>query len=129
MENTVTMLPTLKIEGKTIKQTLKKCEIEILKLTSLKESLEQENDDFSKKDKWIDWIGKYQKRLSIEGEKTEKEQREFLNQVITKIDVKMKNKKEHIFDIHFKLPIVKDTLNKKKVIEAQNTLTLTDRTI
>jgi site-specific DNA recombinase len=129
LENTITMLPTLKIEGKTIKQTLKKCEIEILKLTSLKESLEQENDDFSKKDKWIDWINKYQWRLLEEGTKKPEEQREFLNGIITRIDVKMKNKTEHEFDIHYKLPIVNDKLDKKKVIEGQNTLTLTERTI
>ena len=122
-------IPTMEnIQGKSKSDMVKNCETQIIKLNKQKTELEREMKEFGDRDKWIDWIGKYQNRLSLEGEKTEKQQREFLNQVITKIDIKMKNKKEHIFDIHFKLPIVKDTLDKKKVKEGQSILTLTERT-
>ena len=128
-EEILVQLPTLKIDGKIKKESLKNCEIEILKLKSQIESLEKEYDELGTKDRWIDWVGKYQERLSNEGLKSEQDKREFLNKVVTRIDVTMKNKKEHIFDIHFKLPCVNDRLDKKKVVDGQNTLTLTERTI
>lgn len=82
----------MRIPGKTIKETIKNCEIEILKLNKERDLLESEINDFNDKNKWIDWVGKYQERLKKEGYKTEEEKREFLNQVITRIDVKVKNK-------------------------------------
>ena len=38
------------------------------------------------------------------------------------------SKEEHIFDIQFKLPLVNDELD-KKMLDGQNILTLTERTI
>ena len=129
LEKTITTIPSMRIPGKTIKETIKNCEIEILKLNKERDLLESEINDFNDKNKWIDWVGKYKERLKKEGYKTEEEKREFLNQVITRIDVKVKNKTQHEFKITFKLPIVNDRLDKKKVIDGQNTLTLTERTI
>ena len=105
-------------------------EIKIELINNGEEDLKiREYDELGTKDRWIDWVGKYQERLSNEGLKSEQDKREFLNKVVTRIDVTMKNKKEHIFDIHFKLPCVNDRLDKKKVVDGQNTLTLTERTI
>jgi DNA invertase Pin-like site-specific DNA recombinase len=128
-EKTMIQIPTLNVSPKILSETLKNCEHQILKLNSQIESLKKELNDYGTKDKWIDWVGKYQERLSIEGLKTDEEKREFLNQVVTRIDVTVKNKREHIFDIQFKLPCVNDKLTKKKVVDGQNTLTLTEITI
>ena len=103
----------MRIPGKPIKDTIKNCELEILKLNKEKDLLEGEINDFDDKNKWIDWVGKYQDRLKKEGYKTDEEKREFLNQVITRIDVKVKNKTQHEFYITFKLPVVNDSLDKK----------------
>jgi hypothetical protein len=70
--------------------------------------------------------------LSNEGLKSEQEKREFLNQVVTRIDVTLKNKKEHIFDIHFKLPIVGDkyrSTKKNRVTGGKRTQTLIISTV
>ena len=128
LENTITKIPTMRISVIPIKDTIKNCELEILKLNKERDLLEGEINDFDDKNKWIDWVGKYQDRLKKEGYKTEEEKREFLNQVITRIDVKVKNKTQHEFYITFKLPIVNDSLDKKKVIDGQNTLTIIETT-
>lgn len=51
--------------------------------------------------------------MKKEGYKTDEEKREFLNQLITRIDVKVMNKTQLEFNITFKLPIVNDSLGKK----------------
>ena len=48
--------------------------------------------------------GIHEKRLSKEGEKDKKEQREFLMGVIDRIMITIINKKKHQLDIHYKLP-------------------------
>ena len=49
-----------------------------------------------------------------EGNKTDKEKKEFLTGVIDRIDVKMESKTQHSLDIHFTHPIVNDRYNPKK---------------
>ena len=99
------------------KDILKNSEQEILKLNKEKDLLELEIDNFNKQGEWIDWISKYQKRLSKEGEKDKKEQREFLMGVIDRIMITIINKKEHQLDIHYKLPIVGDKYGSTKKTE------------
>ena len=54
LENTITKIPTMRIPGKPIKDTIKNCELEILKLNKEKHLLEEEINDFDDKNKWID---------------------------------------------------------------------------
>lgn len=127
IENTLTQLPSMRLDQRVKKDILKNSETEIINLKNEKDLLEREILDFNKKDEWIDWISKYQGRLSKEGKKDPKEQREFLNGIIDKIDIKMKNKKNHILDIHYKIPIFEDGYDRTKknqILEGKRTQTI-----
>jgi len=127
IENTLVELPRMILDKGVKKDILKNSEQEILKLNKEKDLLELEIDNFNKQGEWIDWISKYQKRLSKEGEKDKKEQREFLMGVIDRIMITIINKKKHQLDIHYKLPIVGDkygSTKKNRITDGKRTQTL-----
>ena len=93
---------------------LKRSEVQLLKLKKDRDLLESELIDFKKQKEWIDWMKITQKRLSQKGERTEEEKHQFIRTIIDRIDVKIIDKKNHLINIHYLIPIVKERYINKK---------------
>jgi hypothetical protein len=128
IKKSIQSIPELKMMTQKEKRDLiKRYDVELLKLSNERESLESQIDEFNTKSEWIDWVSKFEKKLMDEGNKTDKEKKEFLTGVIDRIDVKMESKTQHSLDIHFTHPIVNDRYNpkkQKKTLQGLRTLTV-----
>ena len=87
---------------------LKKTEFEILKNREEINEINEELDTHEKKDQWVDWVKKYKDTLSTLSKKSEKIRREFLDGVVSKVEVRMETRVDHEVIINYTLPIVND---------------------
>jgi len=63
---------------------------------------------------WIDWITRFGVDMNNKSNMSEEEKRTYLHEIIEEIIVtQSKDKKGHILDVKFKLPIVKDSISYK----------------
>ena len=106
-----------KIDPKRIKESMKHIELRILEEEKELKKLENEYNNQHQVSEWVDWVEKHKSRikdLKKRTDLTEEEQKQFLRGLITKIKVKMINKKTHQIDILFTKPIVDDGYDRGK---------------
>lgn len=131
IENSILKLPEMTMmNGKMKTEYLKRSEVQLLRLNKERDLLESELVDFKKQNEWIDWMKIMEDRLNQKGEKTEEEKHQFLRTIIDRIDIKIIDKKNHLIDIHYLLPIVKDRYNnkkKRKTMDGNRILTLREQ--
>jgi site-specific DNA recombinase len=118
-----------KIDPKRIKESMKHIELRILEEEKELKKLENEYNNQHQVSEWINWVEKHKSRIKDLKKRTdlsEEEQKQFLRGLITKIKVKMINKKTHQIDILFTKPIVDDGYDrgKKKVIDGKKKKTI-----
>lgn len=108
-----------KIDEKRYKGISSVLEEELTNIEDRKKTLIQEIDDLDNQKEWVDWISKYGDDIS---KRFEKPTSELLEGIVDKIIVSpvMGETREgkvtqrgHIFNIKFKLPIVKDSIEYK----------------
>ena len=108
-----------KIDDKRYKPILELLEEELIHLEDRKKSLVQEIDDLDNQKEWVDWISKYGDDIS---KQFEKPTTELIEGIVDKIIVSpvigetregKDTQRGHIFNIKFKLPIVKDSIEYK----------------
>ena len=108
-----------KIDEKRYKGISSVLEEELTEIEDRKKSLIQEIDDLDKQKEWVDWISRYGKDIS---KRFEKPTTELLEGIVDKIIVSpvmgetregKETQRGHIFNIKFKLPIVKDSIKYK----------------
>jgi len=93
-------------------------------LKSIKDKIEQtriKTKELGEQKQWLDWIEKYHHRIGEMTSLSETEGKDYLTGILDRIEVQYdSDKKEHILDIKFKLPLVGDGIeyqdkkNKKK---------------
>ena len=87
---------------KSIKSELSACNIHL-------DEIAQKMIESSTQQKWVDWVGQFQKTYADVDNFTEEQQHKYLDGLIERIDVKYdKNTNEHHLDIKFQFPIVED---------------------
>ena len=64
----------------------------------------------SRQKKWIDWVGKFQSQLDDYMQFSQDKRKEFLQGLVTVIDVHMIDSQTHWLEFEFKLPMVEDDL-------------------
>lgn len=86
------------------------------------EKLESEGDlevlrqsilDASQHKRWIDWVGKFNKKLASYRSFTPEQKKDVLQELLTEVDVSLIDTKTHRLDIRFKIPLVGDELSYK----------------
>ena len=81
---------------------------------SIKEKLRANDIEFKKlsdEQRWIDWLGRFEKDIDKKKEYSDQEKKHFLEDIIDEIRVFYNDeKKEHGLEIDFNMPIVKDEL-------------------
>lgn len=74
------------------------------------EQLQDEVNGVARHQKWIDWVGMFQKQIADHKKFTPQQKRSFLEGLLTGIDAKLLDTKIHQLTIQFQLPIVNDSL-------------------
>jgi DNA invertase Pin-like site-specific DNA recombinase len=87
---------------KNIQSELDACILQLDDVASkLNESTQQQ--------KWVDWIGQFEKTYANVDNFTEEQQRQYLDGLVERIDVRLDtDTNEHLLDIKFQFPIVAD---------------------
>ena len=108
-----------KIDKKRYKGISNVLEEELTQLEDSKKTLIKQIDDLDNQKEWVDWISKYGEDIS---KRFEKPTIELLEGIVDKIIVSpvmgetregKETQRGHIFNIKFKLPIVKDSIEYK----------------
>jgi len=93
--------------GSKIKQRIKKRQI---LLESRKEGLEEQIGGLTETRRWIDWLGKFRKKISNYRNFSQEERKSFLQGIVKVIRVYLTTDRKHRIEIEFIIPMVGDLL-------------------